>query len=312
MRPLPHIAATLGLTLAIATAAHAAATYSPWSEAVDVESIPGTSDQINTPRQDGCPIQSPDGLSLYMATNRERFPGDSRTDLDIWVAHRDSRDDPWGPPENLGAPVNSTSDDFCPTPIRGKGLFFVSRKVTPGVTCGQGDIYFTREHPVQGWREPEHLGCGDQGGPNSPLDEQGPSYVEAGGPSLYFSSGPDIYMSEGTPGGGFGPASPVAELNLPTSTDVQPNVRKDGREVVFTSTRRANTDMDIYSASRESTDDPWSAPVNLGPAINRSDRSESRPSLSWDGETLYFGRAVPGQPADIYISTRDRTHGGGR
>jgi len=31
-----------------------------------------------------------------------------------------------------------------------------------------------------------------------------------------------------------------------------------------------------------------------------------------DGETLYFGRAVPGQPADIFVSTRDRTHGGER
>ena len=311
MRSTLHITATLGLTLAIASAAHAA-NFSPWSEGVDLETIPGTSDQINTPRQDGCPIQSPDGLSLYMASNRERFPGDPRTDLDIWVAHRDSTDAPWGPPENLGAPVNSTADDFCTTPIRGNGLFFVSRKVTPGVTCGQGDIYFTKRNPVHGWREPEHLACGTEGGPNSPLDEQGPSYVEAGGPSLYFSSGPDIYVSQGTPGGGFGPASPVAELNLPNIVDVQPNVRKDGREVVFTSTRRTNTDMDIYSATRESTDDPWSAPVNLGPAINRTDRSESRPSLSWDGETLYFGRAVPGQPADIYTSTRDRTHGGER
>ena len=59
MRSAMRIAATLGLTLAIASAAHAAASFGPWSEAVDVESIPGASDQINTPRQDGCPIQSP-------------------------------------------------------------------------------------------------------------------------------------------------------------------------------------------------------------------------------------------------------------
>jgi hypothetical protein len=306
-----RVAATLGLTLAIAPAAHAAS-FTPWSEGVDLESIPGTSDQINTPRQDGCPIQSPDGLSLYMASNRERFPGDTRTDLDIWVAHRDSTDAPWGPPENLGAPVNSASDDFCPTPIRGNGLFFVSRKVTPGVTCGMGDIYFTRRNPVHGWREPEHLACGTEGGPNSPLDEQGPSYVEAGDPSLYFSSGPDIYVSRQALDGSFGPASPVAELNLPTSADIQPNVRKDGREIVFSSTRRAGTDQDIYSATRDSVDDPWSAPVNLGDAINRPDCNESRPSLSWDGTTLLFGRAVIGQPGDIYVSTRSRVHGGGR
>jgi hypothetical protein len=306
MRSTARIVATLGLTLAIAPAAHAAS-FTPWSDGVDLETIPGTSDQINTERQDGCPIQSPDGLSLYMASNRKRSPDDTRTDLDIWVSNRDSKDAPWGPPENLGAPVNSTADDFCPTPVRGGGLFFVSRKAIPGVTCGQGDIYFTRRNPVHGWREPEHLACGTEGGPNSALDEQGPSYVDAGDPSLYFSSGPDIYVSRRSPDGGFGPAQPVAELNLPTSADIQPNVRKDGREIVFASTRRAGTDQDIYSATRDSVDDPWSTPVNLGGAINKPDFSEIRPSLSWDATTLYFGRApLGGLPGDIFVSTRSR------
>ena len=50
-------------------------------------------------------------------------------------------------------------------------------------------------------------------GPNSSLDEQGPSYVEAGDqPLLYFSSGSatvpgDIYVSEGLADGSFGPAA---------------------------------------------------------------------------------------------------------
>ena len=172
------VLATVGLALALAPAAHAGS-FSPWTDAVDAESLPGTSELLNTQFNDGCPIQSPSGLSLYMASNRKRFVGDPRTDLDIWVSRRASTDDPWGPPENL-EPVNSASDDFCPTPVRGGGLFFVSRKVTLGVTCGMGDIYFTRRNPVHGWREPEHLACGTEGGPNSPLDEQGPSYVEAG------------------------------------------------------------------------------------------------------------------------------------
>jgi hypothetical protein len=308
MRSAARVLATLGLTLAIAPAAHAAS-FTPWTEGVDLETVPGTSDQINTDRQDGCPIQSPDGLSLYMASNRKRSPEDTRTDLDIWVAHRESTDAPWGAPENLGEPVNTTFDDFCPTPIRAGGLFFVSRKPGPG-TCGLGDIYFTRHNPVHGWREPEHLPCGSEGGPNSPLDEMGPSYVEAGDPSLYFSSGPDIYVSRQSQDGSFGPAVAVTELNLPTSVDIQPNVRKDGREIVFASTRRAGTDQDIYSATRESVDDPWSTPVNLGEAINRPDRNETRPSLSWDATTLYFGRAPLGLPGDIYISTRGRPSGG--
>lgn len=101
---------------------------------------------------------------------------------------------------NLGEPVNSTADDFCSTPVRGKGLFFVSREALPG-SCGLGDIYFTRRDRSGGWAEPEHLACAPAG-PNGPLDEQGPSYVELDGDAfLYFSSSSavvpgDIYVSE--------------------------------------------------------------------------------------------------------------------
>lgn len=297
MRHALSLAAAVGLTLALAPAAHAGA-FGPWGSptAVDPVNLAGI--------QDGCPIESPDGLSLYLASTRPRFAGDLRTDLDIWVAHRDSRSAPWGTPENLGEPVNSAADDFCPTPIPGRGLFFVSRKISAGVTCGAGDIYFTRQNPQHGWREPEHLGCDSQGGPNSALDEQGPSYFEAGGPQLYFSSGPDIYASRQAPDGSFGPASPVTELNSP-APDVQPNVRKDGREVVFASARKVGAGQDIWTATRSSTDEPWSAPANVE-AVN-TPNNETRPSLSRDGKRLYFGRGpAPAGPADVYVSTRPR------
>jgi hypothetical protein len=307
MRVAPRVLAALGLTLAIAPSAHAAG-FGGWDRAIDAETVPGTSDQLNTSYQDGCPFQSPDGLSLYLASNRPRFAGDLRTDLDIWVAHRASPSDPWGPPENLGEPVNSASDDFCPTPVHGGGLFFVSRKVTPGVTCGMGDIYFARHNPRHGWRELQHLACGTEGGPNGPLDEQGPSYIEAGGPQLYFSSGPDIHVSRQGADGRFGPAVPVPELNSPAA-DIQPNVRKDGLEVVFASMRKPQVGHDLWSATRESVDAPWSEPVNLGDEVN-TPANETRPSLSWDGSTLYFGRGPIGGPADIYITTRTRARGG--
>ena len=168
-----------------------------------------------------------------------------------------------------------------------------------------GDIYLTRLSPVHGWRTPEHLDCGADGGPNSALDEMGPSYFEAGGEHLYFSSGPDIYASERADDGSFGPAAAVAELNS-ASTDIQPNVRKDGREVVFSSNRAGSAGQDIWAATRASADDPWSAPVNLGGAVNQA-QNETRPSLSWDGTTLLFGRAPGPEGAnDIFVTTRTR------
>ena len=292
---------------AVSVATASAMHFSPWSAAQKIDEIGGNSPELNTAFQDGCPIQSPDGLSLYMASNR---PGGHGL-LDIWVARRASKDEPFGAPEDLGAPVNSAADDFCPTPVRGNGLFFVSRRSGPG-TCGLGDIYFTRLNRVHGWSEPEHLACAPEG-PNTALDEQGPSYFEAGGEGyLYFSSSSaavpaDIYASRETADGRFGPASPVAELNS-TGNDIQPNVRKDGLEVVFSSPG-ANGGQDIYAATRDSTSEPWSTPVNLGAAVNTS-AGETRPSLSSDGRDLLFGRAPgPEGSGDIYLSTRTKNAG---
>jgi hypothetical protein len=303
----------VGVVSVAAFAASAGPFLSAWSPAQKIDEIAGNHPDLNTSALDGCPIQSRDGRSLYMASNR---PG-GKGGLDIWVASRGSRSEPWGAPENLPEPINSAADDFCPTPINGKGLLFVSRRVVAGVTCGLGDIYFARDNPAHGWSEPEHLGC-DPAGPNSALDEQGPSLVQA---RLYFSRSSlppgntgELYVSAKQGDMGFGPASPITELNDAGANDIQPNVRKDGRELVFSSNRAGGLGgPDIWTATRKSIEDPWSAPVNLGPSINTG-LGESRPSFSWDAQQLLFGRAGPpgtGEGgtgmSDIYVSTREKS-----
>jgi WD40-like Beta Propeller Repeat len=308
MRTWMRVAVAVAVLGATAATVAQATQFSAWVSAQKVDEIAGHSSELNTPFLDGCPAESPDGLSLYMASNR---PG-GQGSLDIWVARRASRDAPFGAPENLGAPVNSAADDFCPTPVRGGGLFFVSRRATAG-SCGLGDVFFTRLNPVHGWSEPEHLACAPAG-PNSELDEQGPSYVEAGGKeTLYFSrSSPtvpgEIYVSERLGAGGFGPASLVAELSS-AANDIQPNVRKDGRELVFSSNRSGSQGQDLWVSTREEVDDPWSPPANLGGVVN-TEAAETRPFLSWDAGTLFFGRApAPEGMSDIYVTTRSRLAG---
>lgn len=273
-----------------------------WGPAVNLSDLPGTSSDLNTSHLEGCPIESPNGKSLYFASDRSG-------NLDIWVSHRASTSAPWGAPVPLPAPVNSnTANDFCPTPVPGNGLFFVS---TRSGYCGSSvnsDIYFTRYNPGRGsWSEPVHLPCATDGGPNSDGWTMGPSYFDAGGHgSLYFSSGPDtghghIYASQQRPDGSFGPGTPVAELNS-DAADLRPNVSKDGREVVFDSTRSGGSgQFDVYTATRASVDEPWSAPVNAGPNVN-SVGNEHRASLSRDGKRLYFGSDRSGD-SDIYVST---------
>jgi hypothetical protein len=310
MRRWTRLAFAVAIMIVAPAAVAQAMHFSDWAPAQKIDQITGNSSELNTPFLEGCPIQSPDGLSLYMASNR---PGGQGL-LDIWVARRGSTSAPFGAPENLGPPVNSAADDFCPTPVRGGGLFFVSREALPG-SCGLGDIYFTRFNPVHGWSEPVHLACAPQG-PNSALDEQGPSYVEVDGKALlYFSrSSPsvpgEIFVSRRLADGSFGPATPVAELNDATANDIQPNVRKDGHELVFSSNRSGTLGgQDVWVSTRDSVHDPWSAPVNLGEAVN-TDAAETRPSLSWDAQTLLFGRSPgPEGMSDIYVATRDKLTG---
>lgn len=290
--------AVLFAVLLYASAAEAQS-FGNWEPAVSVD--PGGINMVNTAALEGCPIESPDGRTLFFASNR---PG-GKGGIDIWVAYRESDHHPWGEPANLPEPVNSAFDDFCPTPLPGGRLLFVSRR---GSICGfSADIFQTRLHPVWGWLDPENLGCDV----NSSGDEFSPSFVEADGQTmLFFSSGRDglqnIYMSVLQPDGSWGAADPVEELNTPFFNDARPNVRKDGLEIVFDSDRPGGLGgFDIYAAVRSSIFEPWSEPEPLGPNVN-SVSSETRASLSRDGRRLYFGSNRPGgeENSDIYVSSR--------
>lgn len=287
----------LALVLA-ATAAVKAQQFGDWGPAVNA------GPQLNSPLTDGCPIEAPDGHQLFMASNREGSAG-----LDIWVSTRSSESHPWEAPARLPAPVNSAANDFCPTPLPGNRLLFVS---TRSNTCGGGnnaDIYYAQLHPSRGWLPPQHLGCAI----NSPFEEFSPSLVEAEGTSmLFFSSNRltgvagqhDLYVSVLLPDGTFGPAQYVAELNS-GADDARPNVRKDGLEIVFDSTRNGGA-SEIFTSTRASVFAPWAPPSPLGAHVNDAIWSETRASLSRDGTRLTFGSNRPGGlgGSDVYVSTR--------
>jgi hypothetical protein len=296
-------AASLPLVF-ISMGADAAPKYTAWSKAAPVA-------EVNHPGfPDGCPIESRDGLSLYIASNRTGTLGAN----DIWAADRASKSDPFGEPQNLGAPVNTAAADFCPTPIYGNYLMFVSERPGPetcGAGPGLGDMYMIRRNAAFGWGEPQHLGCIENGtGPNSAAAEFSPSLVSRGGTYLYFSStvsgNHDIYVSKRGKNGQFGPPSPVTELNTEFD-DRMPNISRDGLEVVFSSTRPVDANgapsygsFDVFYARRDNTSMPFSAPVNLGPDINTAG-SETRSTISWDLKRLYFGR-----DGEIQSSSRQR------
>jgi len=139
-----------------------------WETAVRVDAV-----SAPAPAADGCPIESADGLSLFIATNRA---GGGEPN-DIWAADRASIGAPWQPPQKLEAPINlPLIADFCPTPVRGRSLMFVSTRAATGA-CGDGDMYISRQSPAGGWSEPVNLGCAPNG-PNTVGGERSPSLVE--------------------------------------------------------------------------------------------------------------------------------------
>ena len=247
-------------------------------------------------------------------------------------ARRESADDPWGPPTNLGAPINTDADEFCPTPLRnGRGLLFVSTK-TGG--CGSSDIYIAwqdfrflprpyglfgaRRHVTPRWDRPRHLGCQV----NSAGAEASPFLVEYGGRlELYFSSTRAGGFSADAPGALVGDGdiyvsaigsngrvvAPVLVEGVNTaSDDLRPHVRRDGLELFFDSNRSGGKGgFDIWSAVRDDPSDAWSLPENAGENVN-SIANETRPFLSTGATTLYFGTGRTGIEgvADIFFSKR--------
>ena len=291
--------------------------YGPWGAPEPVTAV-------NSPAAEGCPIESPDGLSLYVASSRN-VPG-AKGKQDIYRARRASIGAPWGPLENLGEPVNTPEFDYCPTPVANGVLYFVSSMPSatdcypgdapppapPGGPAA-GDMLRTQEDPVRGWLPPVNLGCYPNG-PNTAGAELSPSLVRtAEGTFLYFSSngypdsqGQDIYVSRVLEDGTVTAGTRVAELSGPAD-DRMPNVRQDGLEIVFSSNRAGATpfDQDIYVATRPNTSAPWSPPQRIdNPSIN-TPGAETRASLSGDGKRMYFGRKVKLEdPGDVFVTTR--------
>jgi len=123
---------------------------SPWPEPMNLGTV------VNSSASEVVPCLSADGLSLYFCDWPSPRPGGYGGD-DLWVTTRETIDDEWGTPVNLGSALNSSSDDWSPSLSNdGLSLFFDSSR--PG---GQGDhdLWMTRRISKDDpWAEPVNLG----------------------------------------------------------------------------------------------------------------------------------------------------------
>ena len=320
--------------LLMVTVAVSAQEFGPWSTPVNLGST------INTPADDFHPNLSKDGLSMVFSSTRAGGHGG----IDLWVTERESPDSPWGPPENIDA-LNSPFDDHAANlTTDGHWIFFFSTR--PGGSCNGGartELYAAhrKDHRDNlGWEAPINLGCStiniagtDQGAPNFWEDGSGTGH-------LYFArnftpannQGFDIYVSTCASDISscnrdqlWSAAQPVTELNSPLRDTRTAIRRRDNLEIIVSSMRVIANGHDLWVATRPSTAEPWSVPVNLNadnaekcaslgispcPVVNTT-ANESAAAISWDGQTMIFysNRTGGFGSNDLWMSTREKLTG---
>ncbi len=272
---------------------------------------------LNSTDNEVAPTISPNGLSLYFATNR---PVGGQGGNDLWVSQRATLSSAWGAPQNLGATLNTSSGESAPAfSLDGRTMFFASDRLGIGGT----DIYIsTRTDPNNdfGWTAPVNLGAVL----NSTLNDIAPNYFEdptTGSGTLIFSSNRvgnpqfdfHLYQSTRNANGTFNAPTPIKELGtLGGSAELRSAMTRDGLQIFFASARPeglgapppGTPTFDTFVATRASISAPWNTPV-LVPGVNTV-ADERNPSLSPDGSILYFQSDRPGGlgGTELYSATR--------
>ncbi len=215
-----------------------------WGEPVNLGPI------MNTVYEECDSSISADGLSLFFASDH---PGGSG-DFDLWVARRNTTEQDWDEPVNLGPIVNSEYEDHGPgISADGLSLYFSSNRAG---TYGGPDLWVTMRTTVNDpWGEPVNLGPTV----NSALWEARPK-LSTDGLTLLFGSNQldggdlcDIYMTtRETTQSAWG--MPVKLGSFVNSLDDEdwPCISTDGRMLLFESNRPGGSGAwDIWQVSIE-------------------------------------------------------------
>lgn len=146
------------------------------------------------------PFLSPDNLKLYFVSNRPISKDSTTTkDMDIWYVERASKVSTWSEPKNIGAPINTSADEFYPSVASNNNLYF---------TCVKKELESSDDIFVSKWEnntygEPILLGKGvnTKGAEYNAFIAPDESYIIFGGwrrPDALGSG--DMYMSKNVDG----------------------------------------------------------------------------------------------------------------
>lgn len=179
--------------------------------------------------RDADPFITSDGSKFFFISDR---PTNEKRSLDIWVMEKSANG--WSEPRNLGAPVNSSGDEWYPTVAADGTLYFGSdRQGGKGLT----DIY--RSRLVDGkYTTPENLGENI----NTQFEEYEP-YIAPDQSYLIFMTarpdglgGSDLYISYQRDGTWTKAVNLGDKINSKGS-EYSPTVSPDGKYFFWSSTR---------------------------------------------------------------------------
>ena len=226
-----------------------ATTDEPWGEAVNLGA------PVNTSGHEMGACVSADGLELFLVFDHR--PG-GKGDHDVWVSTRQSRNDPWSEPANLGPTVNHFGFDGVSS-LSADDLTLLLGSSRPGGHGGMDLWATTRATRDAPWEEPVNLGPTV----NSASDEVCAS-ISADGLTLFFSgfswsAGPteygesDLWMARrpSVSDDWSAPENLGSSINS-SFRETSPLIRGDGSVLFYTSDRHGGSGgIDLWQVAIE-------------------------------------------------------------
>lgn len=191
--------------------------------------------ELSTPQYENTPELSPDGLTMWLVSNR---PGGAGGE-DIWIATRPDRGAPWTTPTSVGE-LNTPDVERGPSLFLG-GLAMLFHSNRPGGKGGMDFWVTTRERLGDPWSEPRPLDSVNTPG----LELRG--WMSPCGLELYYQAdrgaGMDFYVARrSTLDAPFDGEQHLPELSSP-EYDQDLRLSPDRRHAVFSSGRTGAGDL---------------------------------------------------------------------
>lgn len=229
------------------------------------------------------PTFTPDGGTAYFTIST---PAYGRLHLIMETHLRDGR---WSEPEIASFSGQYGDADPLISPD-GSRLFFISKRpIAVGAAPRPDFDVFYVERAGEAWSEPIHVAAasGPQSEHYASVAADGTLYIAALRPDNRGPGG-DIYRVPLVDGAYGEPENLGPAVNSPGHHDTTPYIAPDQSYLIFGSSGRPDGmgAIDLYVSFRQ-PDGTWSQAENLGPEINSS-RTEYCPTVSHDGEHLYF------------------------